>query len=260
MRVAILSDIHGNLLALEAVLKDIEARGGVDECWVLGDLVAVGPQPVEVLECLHQLPNVRFTRGNTDRYVTDGDRPIPTQEEALNNPEILAKVVQIAEGFAWTQGAVTAHGWYAFLKTLPLETRLTLPDGTRLLGVHASPGRDDGNGIHPQLSDDELSDLIAGAEAELICVGNTHWPLKRNVGDVQVVNLGGVSNPAEPSLQATYCLLEANESSYQIKHHQVDYDREAVIELARERVLPTRDYITFLLSGKGVRPWGELDI
>ena len=260
MRLALLSDIHGNLLALDAVLDDIKARGGADEYWVLGDLVAVGPQPVEVLERLHTLPNARFTRGNTDRYVTDGDRPPPSQTEALNNPETLAHVVQIAEAFAWTQGAVTAHGWYGFLKDLPLEIRQTLPDGTRLLGVHASPGRDGGDGIHPHLSDEELSDLLAGAEAELICVGHTHWPLKRKAGGVQVVNLGGVSNPTEPSLKATYCLLEADESSYQIKHHQVDYDREAVIKLAYERVLPNRDYIGFLLSGKGVRDRGKLDI
>jgi predicted phosphodiesterase len=66
MRIAILDDIHGNELALNAVLRDIEARGGVNAYWILGDLVALGPQPVRVLEILSGLPNTRFIRGNTD--------------------------------------------------------------------------------------------------------------------------------------------------------------------------------------------------
>ena len=257
MRVALLSDIHGNLTALDAVLADIAHRGGADEYWILGDLVATGPQPVEVLERLVTLPQVRFARGNTDRYVTDGDRPPPSQTEALNNPDTLAQVVQIAEGFAWTQGAVTAHGWYSFLKDLPLETRTTLPDGTRVLGVHASPGRDDGKGVHPHLSDDDLTALVSGADADLIFVGHTHWPLSREINGVRVVNLGGVSNPIEPSLKATYVLLEATASGYHLAHYQTDYDRERVIALTHERALPTKEYISALLRGEHVRAWGK---
>lgn len=55
-----MSDIHGNAIALDAVLTDIEQQGAVDEYWVLGDLVEAGPDPVAVLERLRQLPNVRF--------------------------------------------------------------------------------------------------------------------------------------------------------------------------------------------------------
>ena len=75
MRIALLSDIHGNSIALDAVLTDIEQRGGVDEHWVLGDIVALGPDPVGVLERLTVLPADVFVRGNTDRYVVTGERP-----------------------------------------------------------------------------------------------------------------------------------------------------------------------------------------
>ena len=57
MRVAVLSDIHGNSIALDAVLEDIEDRGGVDEYWLLGDYVAIGPDPVGVIRRLLALPN-----------------------------------------------------------------------------------------------------------------------------------------------------------------------------------------------------------
>ena len=77
MRTAIMADIHGNAIALDAVLQDIERCGGVDGYWVLGDIVALGPAPVEVIERLAALPNVTCVRGNTERYVCTGDRPLP---------------------------------------------------------------------------------------------------------------------------------------------------------------------------------------
>ena len=78
MRVALLSDIHGNSIALDAVLSDIEQAGGVDEYWALGDLVALGHDPIGVVERLASLPGLSLVRGNTDRYVVTGDRPPPT--------------------------------------------------------------------------------------------------------------------------------------------------------------------------------------
>jgi predicted phosphodiesterase len=69
MRLAILSDIHGNLAALDAVLTDIVRHGGADGYIVLGDLAAQGYAPSPTVERLAQLPNARFVRGNTDRCV-----------------------------------------------------------------------------------------------------------------------------------------------------------------------------------------------
>src|SRR4051794_20720534 len=100
MRLALLSDIHGNLIALNAVLADIQAQGGVDAFWVLGDLVAVGPQPVAVLERISQLPNVSAVRGNTDRYAATLDRPGPTANEVIADPSLLSIFAQVAHTFA----------------------------------------------------------------------------------------------------------------------------------------------------------------
>ena len=126
MNIALLSDIHGNSIALDAVLADIQAQGGVDGYWVLGDLVALGPDPVGVLERLTALPNVQFVRGNTDRYVVSSDRPPPTFADVAANPSRLAVLVEIAGTFAWTQGALTTAGWLDWLKRLPLELRVLL--------------------------------------------------------------------------------------------------------------------------------------
>ena len=92
--------------------------------------------------------------------------------------------------FAWTQGAVTQGGWFDWLAALPLEQRLLLPDGMRLLGVHAAPGSDDGDGVRDDQSDAELHALLETCEADLVVVGHTHRPLERRVGGVHVLNLG----------------------------------------------------------------------
>jgi hypothetical protein len=139
MRLAVFSDIHGNPIALDAVLSDIEDHGGADGFWVLGDVVAMGFDPAAVLQRLTALPNARFVRGNTDRYVLIGQgataRGPLTVADAQANPDLVPSLVGIAQGLAWTHGYLSATGWIDWLAGLPLEQRFTLPDGTRLLGA-----------------------------------------------------------------------------------------------------------------------------
>jgi predicted phosphodiesterase len=236
IRIALLADIHGNPVALDAVLEDIERRGGVDEIWALGDLVALGPAPVETLERLAAFPNLVCVRGNTERYVCTGDRPSPSLEQAAQDPSLLSVLVEVEGTFAWTQGAVSQGGWFERLCELPVEQQAVLPDGTRMLGVHAGPGRDDGIGLTPNLNQAEVAFLLGDCDADLVCVGHSHTPLDVQVGKVRVVNAGSVSNPIAPDLRACYALLEADASGVQVTHCRVDYDRQAVIEsLVRQR-------------------------
>jgi predicted phosphodiesterase len=257
MRIAIFSDIHGNPIALDAVLADIETQGGADEVWVLGGLAAIGPDPAGALDRLAKLPNARFIRGNTDRYLVTGERPPPYLQDVAADIGLLPVLVEVSQAFSWSQGAVAATGWHDWLARLPLEQRLTLPDGTRLLGVHAAPGTDDGDGISPALDDAELGEVVAGCEADLVCVGHTHWPLDRSAGGVRVINPGSVSNPFPPDLRAAYALLEADASAHRIQKRRVDYDREAVIGLAERLRYPGLGYVAGFLRGQ-IRPrWPE---
>ncbi len=111
MKIALLADIHGNAIALDAVLADIERKGGADAFWVLGDLVAIGPDPVGVLERLSKLTNLRLIRGNTDRYVARGDRPGPSVAAVQADATLFTPLIQVANTFAWTQGMITAAFW-----------------------------------------------------------------------------------------------------------------------------------------------------
>jgi predicted phosphodiesterase len=228
MRAAVFSDVHGNLPALEAVLAD--AKGArVDEFWVVGDLVAHGPHPDLVVRRLMELPNARFVRGNTDRYVVTGELPamITGVDQARTTAE-MQMLVAASTSFAWTRGAVTAAGGYDWLAALPVQQRLSLPDGSVVLLVHASPGRDDGRGVQPDMTDQELRAAgIAGVD--LVFVGHTHLPLDRTVAGVRVVNLGSVSVPATPERRAMWTLLSADETGFAVERRFSWYDIDAVV-------------------------------
>jgi predicted phosphodiesterase len=259
MRIALISDIHGNTLALDAVLKDITEQGGVDTYWILGDFSAMGYDPVGVLERVTKLPNAFFTRGNHDRYTVTGERPgpSPTLEQAQANPKLIPLMLTFATTLAWTQGSIRASGWWDWFEQLPLEVRLTLPDGTRLLGVHAAPGLDDGPGITPLLSDDELRALLAPAEADLVIVGHTHVPLDRTIDGVRVFNLGSVSNPLRQRLEASYAILEVDSSGHNVQLRYVDYDRQAVIEELYRVKHPAADFLAKFMRGELIPPWAK---
>jgi len=254
-RTAILSDIHGNPLALEAVLIDIEQNVGADSFYVLGDIAAIGYDPVQPLEMITALPGLKAVRGNTERFLVTGERPLPSPAEMAKQPERLPDYMHLIAGFAWTQGIITHNGWMSWLAELPLEIRATLPDGTRFLGVHASPGKDDGDGINPLTSEEKLNKMANIAQADLICVGHTHWPLEKQLNGVHFFNIGSVGNPLIPDGKACYAVLETGKDGYQISHRYVEYDHETVIKAVRAADHPMADYIIRFQHGKNKPPW-----
>lgn len=255
MRLAILSDVHGNPIALRAVLDDVARAGGVDGYWVLGDFAAIGPDPAAALELVEGLPNLRCLRGNTDDYLAEGTRPPPSKDDVRANPALLDSFESVTAGFAWTEGRLAGTTWPDWLARLPLEIHETLPDGTRVLAVHAAPGTAHGDGIRPTLAEPQLAALVAGCEADLLFVGHTHWPLDRTAADVRVVNLGSVSNPYPPDLRAKYTILEADARGYRLDHRRVDYDHAAVIAATESLPHPAGAFIVSMQRGERRPAW-----
>src|SRR5687768_4019685 len=103
MRLALLSDIHGNLTALQAVLDDLKQVEGVEKIWVLGDLAVLGPHPVECIQVVRELPNAEVIGGNTDRYLITGQfEPMekPKSEDEFAKFSTLFR--QRADNILWT--------------------------------------------------------------------------------------------------------------------------------------------------------------
>lgn len=228
MTIGVITDIHGNSVALDAVLADA-APFGIDEWWVLGDLVAIGPDPVGVVERLQALPNATFVRGNTERYLTDG------------TPH--------GHGLSWTQEQLGPER-LAWLRAMPLHARVG-----RTLLVHASPGRDDGPGLHPRLTDEHVRVLTRGCDADLVLVGHTHAPVDRIVDGIRIVNPGSVGNPTQEDLGAGWAVIEGDD----IELRRVAYDRDAVIAQTLSCGIDVTDGILAHLRGEkidrsGIRP------
>lgn len=245
MRLAILSDIHGNLPALEAVLADIRAQGTPDLFWVLGDLVAFGPWPAETLARLRALPNVSFLQGNTDRYIVTGRRPAAP----AHSPDDWARMpgfLEMRDGmFRW---AVERLSWedYLFLRDLPTRLELDVPGYGRLLAFHANPVDDETN-IFPETPDDQIRPLLKGVEARLLAYGHTHRPLDRTVDGIRLINGGSVGFPLDGIPRPGYALLDFEGGRSTVTLRRVSYDLEAVVAELERVSHPARAWLTGML-------------
>jgi putative phosphoesterase len=223
MRIAIVSDIHGNLPALEAVLADLRAQKP-DAIYCLGDLVGYGATPNEVTERLRRdgYPTVM---GNYDEGV-GFDR-----EECGCAYREEAERERGQRSLEWTKARVTAEN-KAFLRALPSEIRLEA-DGARILLVHGSPRR-----INEYLFEDRplssFQRLAAASAADVIVFGHTHKPYVKEVDGVTFVNAGSVGKPKDGDWRACYAMLDAARPEFR----RVDYDVNAAAAAIRATDLP----------------------
>lgn len=245
MRLAVLSDVHGNLLALEAVLADIEAQSRPDATWVLGDLVVIGPWPAETLARLRALPSVAFLQGNIDRCTVTGRRPgLPIRSPAdwTGAPAHLA---ERDANFRWTVEQLS-YADYEFLRDLPPRLEMDVPGYGRVVGVHATP-TDDETAILPDAPDEKFRPHLANLDARLLLCGHTHRPVERTVDGVRIVNAGSVGVPLDGDPRPAYCLLDFEGDQCAAAIHRVTYDREAVLAEMERVEHPAREWVGRIL-------------
>ena len=256
MKYAIITDIHGNSIALEAVIRAVDESGGVNGWWVLGDNLAIGADPVGVLELLDTLPEAKFVKGNTDHYILNNwkDYPPPYIEESLNDAEKIRVIAEISRSFAWTQGMITASGWWDWNAGMPVEIGITLPCNKRVLLSHAHAGAYDGWGITPVESDETVARHF-NREEDIFFVGHTHYPQERQVNGKHIINPGAVGNPVSNEIVARYVILESDESSFEVTFHKASYDVDAVIEQIYHVNHPTPEYLAHFYRGEFVPDW-----
>lgn len=226
MRVAIFSDIHGNLPALEAVFDDIH-RQGVDAVYCLGDLVGYAPFPNEVTERIRreQIPTIM---GNYDDGVGfDRDECGCAYREADERQ-------RGQQSLEWTKACVTAEN-KAFLRTLLPEIRTAI-DGKRLLLVHGSPRK-----MNEYLFEDRpissFERLAASSNADIIVFGHTHRPYTKQIGEVWFVNVGSVGKPKDGDRRACYAILDTT-ADPPASFVRVPYDIDKVTQAIRSSELP----------------------
>jgi predicted phosphodiesterase len=251
VRLGVIADIHGNDVALRAVLDDA-AGYHVDRWWALGDLVLLGPRPAEVLERLASLPGIGMLRGNTDRYVLTGEQPAPhaTAADAAASIDLVQRYGAMAAGIGWTRGVLDQAGTLDCLAALPARLDLRFRGGTSVLGVHASPSADDGPGIDPRIPDAELRGLLAGCGADVVVGGHTHYQADRLADGIRALNPGSTGLPRPPGEAGWLLLEDGDDGELRAEQHSVPFDVGAVVDDLHRRRHPNTEFVEAVLTGR----------
>ncbi len=240
MRVAIVSDIHGNLTALEAVIADISRRG-VDRVVHGGDLVLIGCQPAEVIDRIRELGWSGIV-GNTDELLW---RPEEHEVQLRNAPKLHALLRLLFDEYAPATRELLGDERLAWLRRLPNEHR----EQERLI-VHASPG-DLWRAPSPDTDNDTLAETYGPSGARTVVYGHIHRPYVRQLDHLTIANSGSIGSPFDGDPRASYLLLESG----RVDVVRVEYDLEREIELLRRSDHPDRDRIAEMRRrGKFVAP------
>jgi predicted phosphodiesterase len=242
----VLSDVHANLPALEAVLADVDARGDATAVYHLGDLVGYAPWPDEVVELIHRrgIPGVAGNYDSTTAtwYKHCGCRYEDPRQEELSH-----------ESYAWTLEHTSAKSKRR-LGALPFRLDVRPlgghTGGPRAILVHGNPTLN--TFYWTEDRDDAFCTKMAaqtGAKAgDLIAFGHTHKPWRRVVAGVHFVNTGSVGRPKDGDPRAGYVRLTLGDDGWSVEHVRVAYDVERSARAILESTLPD-EFADFLRTG-----------
>lgn len=229
MRIALISDLHGNEVALRAVFDDI-AKAGVDETICLGDVATLGPRPNEVIGMLRDR-RCRCIQGNHDAFMLD-----PALIHTYTEVPVVVDAVE------WCRARLTPED-LAFLETF--RTTLSLPlDGDATLFLYHGTPRSHMEDLLATASPAEVDEMLCGCTGTVLAGGHTHLQMLRQHRGMLIVNPGSVGLPfkeyvagREPTLllHAEYAMVEAKNGAVNVQLRRVPVDKRAM----RAAVEPT---------------------
>jgi putative phosphoesterase len=246
VRIAALSDIHGNLPALTAVHKAIDAARP-DYVAICGDLVSNGPDPVGTLAAVREMERAGafVTLGNTDIAVADGDYTAAFPWFTEGVPDAYRAAAE------WARDQIGEEG-VAYLHKLPSERRLRVGDDL-ILFCHASPGSLT-DGLSADLDVVVTMDRVTRTDAKVIVCGHTHLPEVREVGWRTIVNAGSAGYIFDGDPTASWALIEIDEDGIRAEIHRTSYDVMEAANAVSARGLPGDVYrAATIRTGKLVR-------
>lgn len=235
MKFAVISDIHGNLYALEAVLEDIEQEN-CDNIFCLGDLAMAGPEPNETIELVKQM-NWEIIQGNTDKMIAEY-----TDEMAEN----LTKAFPVMGNALKNDVSVISDENKEYLKNLPENLEFNIGRIPVML-VHGSPRRNNED-ILPDMDMNLVEEMIQDTDARLIFCGHTHLPCGYQTDSGKtVVNVGSVGRPFTEKPEACYAIVTFDDMGFGIEHRFVEYDNVSASNKLKERDFEGADKLAQML-------------
>jgi len=246
-RLVVISDVHGNVVALEAVRKALRSEKP-DLVAIAGDLALNGPDPAAAIDLLRQMESdgAAIISGNTDIAVADFDytAAFPWMTEGVS------EAIQAAA--EWAHDALGDER-VAWLRRLPAERRLRADDGTMILVCHASPGSQT-SGFDQVLDPNIVTERVSRTDARVIACGHTHLPEVRDLGWKLIVNSGSAGYVFDGDPTASWARIDIADGDIQADIHRTEFDALAVANAISARGLPGDVYrAATVRTGKLVR-------
>lgn len=232
-RIAFVSDVHGNLPALEAVLEELERQEPFDRVVGGGDYVAGGVFPAECL-ARQRTAGWDFVRGNSDEWVveiaTGGRIPAQGAGSELKPDEAQRETMQ------WCAERLDNES-IDFLSTLPIEWSMTGPSGQKLVFVHATPTSTH-PGFPPDVEEEVLLPMFAETGADVLLHGHIHFAYLRDLGDRRIGCVGSVGQPFDRDPRPCFLIATDDGAGWRLQHHRVTYDNESYIVDLEQTTMP----------------------
>ncbi|OIK12154.1 YfcE family phosphodiesterase [Bacillus sp. MUM 13] len=235
MKIAFISDIHGNAIALESVLKDIQKKN-IDKIYVLGDLCYRGPDPRRSLDLVRSL-NVEVVKGNADEWVVRGVQKgeVPDQALELMNREREWTVSQLQQSDI------------DYLDGLPAKLHFEV-EGVSIHAFHATPVSLF-EVITPN-EDDQIikAKLMSSTDSQVYIYGHIHRPYIRYMNGKVIMNIGSVGLPFDGLTKASYGVIEVHKQGFTASIERVNVDIEKVIDRYKEVQYPNAEMMIKIVT------------
>jgi predicted phosphodiesterase len=246
-RFIVMSDVHGNVVALEAIRKALRAEKP-DFVAIAGDLVLSGPDPAATVDLLQQMESegAAIVGGNTDIAVADFDYAAAFPSMTDGVPEAIQAAAE------WAHDAL-GDDRVAWLRGLPSERRLRADDGTMVLICHASPGSQTA-GFDQALEASIVTERVSRTDARVIACGHTHLPEVRDLGWKLIVNDGSAGYVFDGEPTASWARIDVADGEINAEIKRTEFDVLAVANAISARGLPGDVYrAATVRTGKLVR-------
>ncbi|WP_125588915.1 metallophosphoesterase family protein [Companilactobacillus jidongensis] len=236
-RIALLSDVHGDITALQAVVKNLE-KEKIEESWYLGDLLMPGPGTNELFEMLDSVNTTVLLRGNWDNFLFEDVSKLT--ERDLKDP-VTPYILMLMK---YTLNK-TKPEYLDKLKTAPIYKSLDV-NGSKILLTHNTKKRNFGHELLPYQSQANFDDLFDDIDYDLAVYGHTHHQIMRTSSkDQLIINPGSIGQPYterikfRPDRRAQYAIIDIDKYGYtNIEFKKISYDVNHELELAKEMNLP----------------------
>ena len=250
MRVGIISDVHGNLVALDSVLAELQQQNAVDTIVCLGDLAATGPRPHETLDRLRSL-KVPIVKGNRDEFLLCVGSYSKTRPNAAND-DYSRRIREIDQ---WCRTRLTEND-LEYIRSFPdtLSMPIAANNNEKLLCFHGSP-KSNTDLITAETPDGELDLKLEGHTSRLMAGGHTHVQMFRRYNESAIVNPGSIGQAIEKFVSASskrirrvpraeYAIIECNEQGVLAK-----------VELLRKSLIGSEVLADAMNSGMPHAEW-----